>query len=351
MIKAGEQNMDSKSRNYRDSPKTRFLAGLLRCNNRGIATGNPTSIVTMELMDKVRVYFPEANLKAELMAELAAAGHEILGFDTIMPSFSIQYESPALGCRVDWSRRDRMPDAVTHPCREVRDLKIPKNILEKPSLKVVLDAISILRKEYGDRVPILGKVMGPWTLSYHLAGVEEFLTWIVLDEGKLRRFLDILKEVSITYIRAQFQAGADAVTIADHATGDLIGPESYRDLLLPVHKEIVSRAGGPLILHICGNCYDRLRYFVEAGFDAYHFEWQVDAKKAVEAVDDEMALIGNISNKEILFSEPETIYKQVRYSVEAGVNVIGPECAVPMNAPLRNLKAITEAVDDLRNKR
>lgn len=331
------------------SSKARFFDSFFGCNSKGTATGNPTSIVTIELMDKAKVYFPEANLEAQAMAELAASGHELLGYDTIMPAFSIQYESSALGCEVDWSRRDRMPDAITHPCREVSDIKVPKNILEKPSLKVVLEAISILRKEYGESVPILGKVMGPWTLSYHLVGVEEFLTWILLDEDKLRKFLDILKEVSIAYCRAQFQAGADVVTLADHATGDLISAQTYRDLLLPVHKEIVSRVGGPLILHVCGNCYDRLRYFAEAGFDAYHFEWQVDAKEAVKVVNNEMKLIGNISNEELLFSDPDTIYKHVKYSIEAGVNVIGPECAVPMKAPVRNLKAITEAVKDLEN--
>jgi uroporphyrinogen-III decarboxylase len=39
---------------------------------------------------------------------------------------------------------------------------------------------------------------------------------------------------------------------------------------------------GPLILNVCGDCMDRLDLFADAGFDAYHFEWQVDAKMAVE---------------------------------------------------------------------
>ena len=59
---------------------------------------------------------------------------------------------------------------------------------------------------------------------------------------------------------------------------------------------MVERIGGPLILHICGNCGDRLRMFVEAGFDGYHFEWQVDSKEAVKVVNREMSLVGNINN-------------------------------------------------------
>ena len=49
------------------------------------ATGSATSIATVDLMEKVGIYFPEAHLDAGKMAELAAAGHEVLGFDNVMP--------------------------------------------------------------------------------------------------------------------------------------------------------------------------------------------------------------------------------------------------------------------------
>ncbi len=136
--------------------------------------GNPTSIVTMELMEKTGIFFPQAHLDPRQMAELAAAGHEILGFDSIMPEFSVQQEAAALGCEMDWGSPSMMPDAKTHPFQRVEDLKIPENILEKPSMKVVLEALSILRRQYGDEVAIIGKVMGPWTISYHMAGTREF---------------------------------------------------------------------------------------------------------------------------------------------------------------------------------
>lgn len=333
------------SKELPSTPKRRFLSGLFggRKGDR-IAVANPTSIVSVELMEKTGVFFPEAHLDPKRMAELAAGGYEILGFDTIMPEFSVQQEAAALGCVVDWRSPTMMPDAKTHPVKEVDQLQIPENLLEKPSIKVVLEALELLRKNYGDHVGIIGKVMGPWTLSYHLAGVQDFLLWTLTDPDKVRRFLDRLKEVSIAFAKAQLQAGADVVVIADHATGDLVSPKTYQDFLLPVHQEMNQRIGGPTILHLCGNCSDRLRLFVEAGFDAYHFEWQVDAKMAVQTVNREMSLIGNISNKNVLFGgTPEDVYKQARYSIEAGVDILAPECAVPLQTPIENLKAIVEA--------
>jgi uroporphyrinogen-III decarboxylase len=47
--------------------------------------GNPTSVVCQGLMDAARVSFPQAHLDAGAIADLALAGHEILGFDTVMP--------------------------------------------------------------------------------------------------------------------------------------------------------------------------------------------------------------------------------------------------------------------------
>ncbi|RPJ00940.1 MAG: MtaA/CmuA family methyltransferase, partial [Deltaproteobacteria bacterium] len=274
------------------TPKRRFLSGLFggRHGDR-IAVANPTSVISVELMEKTGVFFPEAHLNPEKMAELAAGGYEILGFDTVMPEFSVDQEAEALGCVVDWGGPTMMPDAKTHPVKEVSDLNVPEKLLEKPSMKVVLRALELLRKEYGSHVGIIGKIMGPWTLSYHMAGVQEFLLWTLIDPDKVRRLLDKLKEVAITFARAQLQAGADVVVVADHATGDLVSPKTYRDFLLPVHREINQRIEGPTILHLCGNCSDRLRLFVEAGFDAYHFEWQVDAKMAVQTVNHEMSLV------------------------------------------------------------
>ncbi len=330
------------------TPKRLFLSGLFRGpKGARISVASPTSVISVELMEKTGIFFPEAHLEPARMAELAAAGHEILGFDTVMPEFSVQQEAAALGCEVDWGNPAMMPDARTHPAKELRDLEIPENLLEKPSLKVVLQALELLRKNYGDRLAIIGKVMGPWTISYHLAGVQEFLVWTLTAPEKVRGFLRALKEVTIAFARAQLKAGADVVVVADHATGDLVSPGTYRDFLLPVHRELNERIEGPTILHICGNCADRLRLFVEAGFDGYHFEWQVDTKRAVGTVAGEMSLIGNVANRDVLLGgTPDEVYRQARLCIEAGVDILAPECAVPLQTPIANLQAIVAAAKE-----
>jgi [methyl-Co(III) methanol-specific corrinoid protein]:coenzyme M methyltransferase len=297
-------------------------------------------------MDACGVGFPEAHLDAGAMADLAYAGHDMLGFDAIMPEFSVNQEAAALGCEVDWGGRHMMPELKSVPHADFSEIMVPDNFLEKPSIKVVLDAISALQQHIGGQVAIIGKVMGPWTLSYHMAGVQNVLLQVGLGEtDRVVRMLRQLMPLTIKFARAQFQAGADAVVIADHATGNLVGPYHYEELLLPIHKELTAEIDGPLILHVCGNCSDRLHLFGDAGFDAYHFEWQVDAKRAVAEIGSRMALVGNVNNPEVLLNGiPEDVYTQARYAIDAGVHVIAPECAIPLTTPIENLEAIVSAV-------
>lgn len=330
----------------KSTPKNLFMSALFN-GRKGERppTGTPTSIACHDLMDAVGVDFPQAHLDSSAMADLAQAGHDLIGFDTVMPEYSVVQEAAALGSEMDWGDRNMMPDAKTFPYADFSDVAVPDSILEKPSIKVVLEAIEKLRKAVGSHVAIIGKVMGPWTISYHLAGVQNFLLKIGMGEKeKTERMLRAVMPVTIAVANAQLAAGADAVVVADHATGNLVGPYHYQEHLLPLHQELMPQIGGPVILHVCGNCSDRLELFADSGVDCYHFEWQVDAKDAVQRIGDKISLVGNINNPETLLNgTPEDVRKQVRYSIEAGVNILGPECAIPLTTPIENLKAIVAA--------
>jgi [methyl-Co(III) methanol-specific corrinoid protein]:coenzyme M methyltransferase len=240
-----------------------------------------------------------------------------------------------------------MPETMTHPVKSPEDVVIPDNLLEKPSIKVVLEAISRLRREYGDRVAILGKVMGPWTICYHTVGVEDFLILVRLDPDQIRAYLEAYLSVTIAVANAQLRAGADAVVLPDHATGAMVSAQTYAEFLVPVHRKMLAQIGGPTILHICGKCLDRIPHIATEGYDGYHFEWQNDPGKAVEAAGGQISLLGGISNIEALLQgTPDDVYRQARYNIEAGVASIGPECAIAPQTSIENLKAIVSAAEE-----
>ncbi|MBM4078868.1 MAG: MtaA/CmuA family methyltransferase [Planctomycetes bacterium] len=329
------------------SPKRRFLASLLGGRVDRPSVASATSVVSVELMDAVGVYFPDAHLDAKKMAKLASTAVTHLGYDAIMPVYSVQHEAAALGCAVDWGRKDLMPDVKGRLCKEPEDIRIPKDFLDRPAAAVVLEALALLRKDYGRDVAIVGKVFGPWTLAYHLFGVQDFLILTIDDPEKVRRILATLKEVTVLFALAQIQAGADALTLGDHATGDLCSPLAYRDFLMAIHKELVARIPCPLILHICGDTVDRMRYIAETRVDCFHFDTRVAPAKARGLAQRDLSLMGGVNNPQTLLKgTPDDVRREVLAALDAGIDILGPECAVPLTTPKRNLAAIAQAVRD-----
>jgi len=296
-------------------------------------------------MEEVGVFFPEAHLDAEKMARLAAAGYERIGFDNVMPLFSVWHESAALGCNVEWGEVDRMPGCRDPLCRMGEEITIPPDLLHRSGCKVPLDALALLRRRYGDEVAIVGKVFGPWTLGYHVFGVQEFLINTILDPDAVKRAMASLKEVTVVFANAQIEAGAHALCLADHATRDLCSPDAYRDFLRDIHEELNARINCPLILHICGDTSDRIGHIRETGLPCFHFDSKVPASRARELAGERLALMGGTSNLDVIqHGTPEQVIEDVNEKVRCRIDIIGPECAVPLNAPYANMRLLARQV-------
>ena len=258
--------------------RQRVLAALRREPVDRTPVCNPTSVATVELMDLVDAPFPDANRVPELMARLAATSYTELGFDSIMPVFSIIQESSALGCKMQWEQKDNWPTVrMREPIfQEAEDIKIPADFLTHQDTQCVIEAIKILRKEFGNEVAIIGKTMGPWSLGYHCFGVEPFLLLSLDNPGKTKLCLEKLKEATIQFGLAQIEAGADALTLPDHATGDLVSGEYYPRYLRDLHIEFAEKLPVPIILHICGRTVDRMEFIAETGMAAFHYDSKND---------------------------------------------------------------------------
>jgi len=339
-------------------PRERVLAAFNKKPVDRLPAISPTSVATVESMEATGARFPDVHLDAEKMAALAAAGHDLLGFDNVAPYFSVQQEAAALGATMVWGGLDSMPASkAPHPFQEPDDFKMPENFLDLPPIKTVLDAIGILKKKYGDEVAVCGKVMGPWTLSYNLYGTENLLMDTLAEPEKVHAFMQVFKQVSITFALAQIEAGADMLTWADHATGDMVSAAGYEEFLFPVHKECFSELRAkwsrpvPLTLHTCGNTIDRMPLFAQIGVDAFHFDSKNDIAKALEAVNGKILLTGCVNNVEVLLKgTKEDVRKQVIDIINAGIPMISPECAVPCRVKNENLKTIVDTVIEFGKK-
>lgn len=333
------------------TPRQRFLAALDRKPTDTPAVGNPTSIATVDLMERTGCAFPDVHTDAGKMATLAAAGYGVLGYDTIAPYFSVVAEAAAFGAEINWGNPTQMPAVRGRLYTNPEDIRIPETLLDCAPTRTVLDAISLLRSRFGYEVAIVGKAFGPWTLAYHLFGLESFLIAVLDDPPKVRAILEGLWEVAVLFGKAQVEVGADCLTLADHLTGDLCRAENYRDFLLPFHQRLAASLPCPVILHICGYTLDRLDFLCQSGFAAFHFDSKNDARKARQVAAERMVLVGNVSNQTLAAGDLQAIGKEVRYALDSGVSIIAPECAVPMTVESDALKAIEKSARTLHQSK
>ena len=326
--------------------KERFFALLNNNQADRPVVINPVSVATSESVVDLGLDFSKVHLDSESTAALACYPYEVIGFDSIMPYFSVVQEAFALGAEIKWGDNQSMPTIHNHVFSEPDQVKVPIDYLDRPGIRCIIDAIKLISARHSEDALIIGKVMGPWTLCLNLYGMEDTLVSTINEREKLSDMLRALKDFAKIFIEAQLTAGAHMVTIADHTTRNLVGPQVYNDFVKPLHQELNADFPGRLILHCCGFTEDRVEYFAEAGFPLYHFESSNNIDTMISFAK-KMKLTGCINNPTVLMQgSREDVLEQVRYCILHGINIISPECAVPMKTPNANLKAIVDCAKE-----
>jgi [methyl-Co(III) methanol-specific corrinoid protein]:coenzyme M methyltransferase len=97
----------------------------------------------------------------------------------------------------------------------------------------------------------------------------------------------------------------------------------------------------PVILHICGNTQDRIGLIAETGMSCFHWDTKTGSSQyARQLAGERLALMGGISNYKLLRGTPDEIAADAEIATRAEIDIVGPECAIPLGTPLENLKAI-----------
>lgn len=304
---------------------------------------SPTAVVTEESMRLAKAYYPSAHTDPGEMASLAAVGHDYFGFDTISPYFSVHLEAAALGSQVDWSDINNTPKVIKKAMKKIDDFQLPASFLSRKEFQALIKACRILKKRYGNTVAVVGKVIGPWTLAYNLYGVENLILDTILEPEKTKQLINELAVIPIEFAKAQFEAGADMITWAEHATSDLVSAQIYEEFVMPVHKRasFSLQKHGPVILHTCGNVMDRLKLIAQTGFKVFHMDSRNDIEKAMEIAGDSIMLTGCVNNPITLAQGTQSMVRsEVKSNLRSGIKLIAPECAIPCNVPANNLKEL-----------
>ena len=230
--------------------------------------------------------------------------------------------------------------------------------LEDPreTVPYVFEILGRLRHELAEaRIPLIGFAGAPFTLATYLvegkgdpsrrySALHEMRR---RDPATLEALLERLAEMTVTYLNAQIEAGAQVVQLFDTWAGTL-DEELYRDLVLPVNRAIaegVNRAAAPLIVYM-NDAPHLVDSMLEIGGDVISVGATVDLADAARRAAGRASLQGNMAPEDLALP-PDDIARRVREIAAAGAAArghvlnLGHGC-LP-DSPVEGVRAFTAA--------
>ncbi len=261
---------------------------------------------------------------------------------------------PGMGMALDFAPGPVMENPI-RSMADVSGLKVPDC---RESVPFVFEIIRILRQELKSRnIPLLGFAGAPFTLAAYMVegkGSKDFALlkrMLHREPQLLRALLRKLTDMTVDYLDAQIEAGAQVVQLFDTWAG-LLSAEMYREWILPTHQEISERVrpgAAPLILYV-NNGAHVVSEMAESGADVISLDWRASLSEAAIKFGQRVSLQGNLDPTALAAPEEE-IGLMVRALAEAGsparghIMNLGHGC-LP-DTPVEGVRAFVQAVKSL----
>jgi uroporphyrinogen decarboxylase len=225
---------------------------------------------------------------------------------------------PLIGAGVDLDIVDGVGPVIQRPIRARADLDQLRPLDPAADLPYVLESVRLLRRELGDRLPLIGFAGAPFTLAAYLIegrGTREFTRTKALmygDPDLWHELMDRLTAIVIVYLRALASSGADALQLFDSWIGCL-SPRDYVSYVQPYCRRIFSELA-PLeapMIHFGVNTATLLPEMAGDGGTVIGVDWRLGLDDAWRIIGDDKAIQGNL-DPTVLLAPDTVIEREVR---------------------------------------
>jgi len=266
-----------------------------------------------------KIGFLELCKTPELCVEVTLQPVELLGMDAAILFSDILILMESMGVPLEF-HEGRGP--IFH--RTIRD-RAAVDGLHHPrveeQLGFVMETIRRLRTRLA--VPLIGFAGAPFTCAtYLIEGSSSKVFWetkkLMYQQPQVfHRLMDKLTEATIDYLRAQAEAGAQALQLFDSWVG-ILGPDDFDDFALPYVRRIVTALKPHQLpfIYFANNGATLLEGSVATGADVIGLDWRIPIGEAIKRVG-KRAVQGNLDPFALLLPEPELRRRIARLLDEA----------------------------------
>jgi len=246
--------------------------------------------------------------------------------------------------------KESVGPVVERPIRSRADFETLHSFAPEEGLPYVLETIRELKKQL--EVPLIGFTGAPFTLaSYLIEGgpsrdLKRMKALMYSDPGLWHDLMGLLAEVVRKLLRAQIEAGADAVQVFDSWIG-AIDARTYREFVFPHMKLIFDGLRGHApVIHFGTGTAALLAVQAEAGGDVIGVDWRITLTDAAKQVPGK-PLQGNL-DPAVMLTTPAIIEREAKRIIEEGRRLPGHIFnlghGIYPDAPLENVGALVRTV-------
>ncbi|MBT5862938.1 MAG: uroporphyrinogen decarboxylase [Gammaproteobacteria bacterium] len=211
--------------------------------------------------------------------------------------------------------------------RTEKDLDNIEQIHNIEKLDYVFNTIKLLKKELSGKKPLIGFIGSPWTVATYIiegnssktfANVRKMLEG---DEKLLHGILDMLTNISISYLNKQIEAGIDVAMIFD-TWGSLLNDEQYEKFSLRYINKIkhsISNQDIPLIYYV-RETDKKLEALKSLDIDVLGIDSTTEIGVIKKQIGDKFALQGNLDVNILKKDEKDIIIEIKKILTSYGSN-------------------------------
>ncbi len=227
-------------------------------------------------------------------------------------------------------------------------------------LSYVADAVRVVSRHFGARLPVIGFCGAPFTLaSYMIEGggsrnYVETKRMMYLQPEAWNTLMSRLVNVLAEYTADQVRSGAAALQVFDSWVGCL-SPEDYRRFVLPHAKELVRRlreSGAPVI-YFGTDTATLLPAMQETGADVIGVDWRIALDDAWASMAHRPAVQGNL-DPVLLFASWNELKQQaadvLRRAAGRPGHIFNLGHGILPNTPVDNVIALAEFVHEYKTR-
>ncbi|MEW6333095.1 MAG: uroporphyrinogen decarboxylase [Thermodesulfobacteriota bacterium] len=254
--------------------------------------------------------------------------------------------------------RDDGPQ-INNTVRTRRDVEKMRVMNPMEEMAYLMDAIRMVRRELGGKIPLIGFSGAPFTLASYIiegGGSRNYLftkSMMYREPDTWHLLMEKLTDMAIAYLSDQIKAGVQAVQVFDSWVGCL-SQADYREFVLPHQKRLMAALDRSVPnIHFAFGASHLLPMVKEAGGDVIGLDWRTDIDEAWKILNDEPAVQGNL-DPVALYGSRDYIMRRVKEILDRVGNrsghIFNLGHGILPNAPTDNVKVMIDLVHELSRR-